>query len=244
MAQPTLHHRKLTRQGADALRVTAAVFGVYGGLLGCEHGFFEARQGNSVPASARIMAVRGKGLLFPFGHEPALTIVPDYLLTGILAMVLGFAIIVWSSMFVQRKHGALVLALLSLVLFLCGGGFGPISLLIAAVLAASQIGERSKSQRQLLPAAVRRALATLWPWMLGAALGWVPFELVLGLIFHLSNDPRQALTNLNLVLSYPLLTFFALTLVTAFARRAQESIDTRTQDGAWNSASSRMGHGN
>ena len=224
MAQTVQQDRKAATQGANALRVTAAVFGAYAGFLGCEHGFFEALQGNSTPAAARIMAVSGPGLPFPFGHEPALTVLPNYVATGILAMIIGLTIIAWSSMFVQRKHGAVVLALLSSLLFLFGGGFGPVSLLIAAVIAAAGSGKSPGSGRQLLSPLLRQASARLWPWMLSAALVWVPFELVLGLIFHLTNDPQQRLNNLNLLLSYPLLIFIALTVATGFARQAQQSI--------------------
>jgi hypothetical protein len=167
------------------------------------------------------MAIAGPGLPFPFGHEPALTIVPNFLATGILAMFFGLTVIVWSSVCVTGRFGATVLFLLSILLFLFGGGFGPMSLLIAAWTGATGIDRPLTWWRKRLPAGLRGALAALWPWFLGAALCWVPVEFVLGFMLHLKNDPRQTLTNLNFLLTYPLLAFIALALVAGFAREAE-----------------------
>ena len=130
---------EMIRQKVGELRVTAAAFGVYAGLLGFEHGFFETLQGNVVPKNVRIRAVSTWELPFPFGHEPALTLIPNLLLTGILAMIVALSVITWSTAFIQKKGGAVVLLLLSIVLFLVGGGFGPMSLLVPASLAAAGI---------------------------------------------------------------------------------------------------------
>ena len=204
----------------NAVKVTAAVFGVYAGFLGMEHGYFETLQGNLEPKSQKIMAV-GFELPFPFGHEPALTVIPNFLATGIVAMIVGLAIIVWSALFVQKKHGAAILLLLSIALLLFGGGFGPISLLIVACIGASRIGKPLKWWRSNLSTRLWRFLATLWPWSLAAALLWVPGEFVVGQIYHLKNDHSQTLTNLNLLLSYPMLGLFALTLIAGFTHEIE-----------------------
>ena len=59
------------------------------------------------------------------GGEPALTIIPNLLITGIMAIGVSVAIAVWSVWFADRRHGGLVLIGLSIVLLLVGGGFGP-----------------------------------------------------------------------------------------------------------------------
>jgi hypothetical protein len=221
MTQTDPHNRKMTWRSIDAIRVTTTVFGVYAGLLGIEHGYFETLHGSVVPTSLRIMAVSGPGLPFPFGHEPAMTVVPNYLVTGILAILVGLMIILWSVAFVHKKHGAAVLSLLSILLLLVGGGFGPISLLIAACIGAGRINKPHTWWRKNLPAGPKRLLATLWPWSLAAVLGWVPVEVLLGQIFHLKNDSNQTLTNLNFLFSYPLLFFIVVALLTGLAHEAQ-----------------------
>ena len=209
--------------GRNAVKTTASTFGVYAGLLGIEHGFFETLQGNVAPKSLRIMAVGSFELPFPFGHEPAMTLIPNFLVTGIAAIIAGLAIIIWSMAWVDKKHGAEVLLLLSVLLLLVGGGFGPISPLIVACIAARGIDKPVIWWRRLLPSGLRRVLALLWRWFLVGSILYVPCELVLGQVLHLQNDHRQVLTNLNLVLTYPMLTLFVLTLFAAFARKIDRS---------------------
>jgi len=205
----------------DSVKTTASVFGVYAGILGMEHGYFEMLQGNVAPRSLKILAVSPSELPFPFGHEPAMTVIPNFLITGILAIVVGLAIVAWSAVCLQNRYGAAILLLLSVVLLVVGGGFGPISLLITAWIGATRINRPLGWWCSELPSGLRRALAWLWPWFLAASLLWVPAEFVAGQLLGLKNDHRQTLTNLNLMLSYPMLAFFVLSLITSFARAAQ-----------------------
>ena len=190
-----------------------------------EHGYFETLQGNTAPKGLKILAVSPWELPFPFGHEPAMTLIPNFLGTGIAAMIAGLAIVLWSVWFLHRRHSAAVLLLLSVILLLFGGGFGPITLLIVACIAGANIDRRPTERRTHLPAAGKGALAALWPWSFLAALLWVPGEFVFGQIYHLKNDHNQSLTNLNLLLSYPMLGLFVLTLVAGFAYEAQRRSD-------------------
>ena len=96
---------KMTLHKIGALRVTASVFGVYAGLLGMEHGYFETLQRNVVLTGARIRASSAE-LPFPFGHEPAMTIVPNFLATGILAMMFGLLILSGPLCLLKRRTAA------------------------------------------------------------------------------------------------------------------------------------------
>lgn len=220
MHQVNPQHAKLPDANQSALATTAGVYGIYAGVLGMEHGFFETLQGSAAPAHLKILASPWE-LPFPFGHEPAMTLIPNFLATGIAAMLCGLALIAWSARFLRSKRGAAVLALFSAVLLLVGGGFGPISLLVVACIAASRIGKAPKAGRTWIPRALGRALATAWPWFLIASLLWVPAEFIAGQVFHLQNDHRQVLSNLNLLSSYPMLGLFVLTLVAAIARERE-----------------------
>lgn len=219
---------KMLNSKPGAMGITAGAYGVYAGILGIEHGFFEALQGNTVPAHLRIFAVNSWELPFPFGHEPALTVIPSFLATGIAAMLCGLAIIAWSVRFLQGQRGGAVLLSLSVILFVVGGGFGPISLLVIACIAASKIGRPLKMGRALIPSGLRQALAQTWQLSLIFSLLWVPAEFTAGQIFHLSNDHRQSLANLNLLLSYPMLGLFVLTLIAAIAREIEKEVMRET----------------
>jgi len=200
----------------SALRTTASVFGIYAGLLGMEHGFFETLQGNVATKGMKILAVAPPGLPFPFGHEPAMTLIPNFLLTGIFAMIFGLLIVIWAARFVQKKRGAVVLFLLSIILLLVGGGFGPITLLLTASIAAAKIDKPLIWWRSHLSTRSRLLLAELWPWFFAGALLYVPVEFIIGYIFGVKNYPK-----LNLPLSYPLVGLFLLTLIAGFVHEIQ-----------------------
>lgn len=110
-----------------ATRTTATSLGVVAGIAGLEHGYFALLQGNTpIP-----------GLAFPswgppcvpeeiwHACEPAMSIMPNFLITGILAILLSLALLVWAIWFVQRRHGGWVQLALAVLLLLFGGGFFP-----------------------------------------------------------------------------------------------------------------------
>ena len=138
-----------------------------------EHGYFETLRGNLAPRGRKILAVGPPGLPFPFGHEPAMTLILNFLVTGILALIFGLLITVWAAMFVQRKHGGAVLFLLVVLLLLVGGRFGPIVLLLTASLDAAGIDKPLPWWPSHLPLHLRGLLAKLWPWAFVAALLYV-----------------------------------------------------------------------
>jgi hypothetical protein len=102
-------------------------FGILAGLAGLEHGYFEILQGNARPESLMFASMGPPCVPDKIWNacEPAMTILPNFLVTGILTVILGLLILIWSAAFVQRKNGGSILILLSVVLLLFGGGFFP-----------------------------------------------------------------------------------------------------------------------
>lgn len=154
----------------SARRMVASTFGVLVGLAGIDHGVFEILQGNTKPDGFMIKAIGPAQRFWEYGTEPALTVVPNFLITGILAVMIGALVIVWATRFVHRKYGAGVLLLLAGLLFLVGGGFAPIFLTVLATLTATQINKPLTGWRTHIPAAIQTFLAWLWP---GALLAFV-----------------------------------------------------------------------
>jgi MFS family permease len=145
-----------------AVHVTASVLGVLVGLAGIDHGIFEILQGNTPTGSLMISAIGPEQRFWEYGLETAFTIVPNFLVTGILAVVVGILVTIWSAFYLKRKHGALILMLLSVILFLVGGGFAPIFMALIASLTASRIDKPLDWWRKMLPAGVRKFLAKIW----------------------------------------------------------------------------------
>ena len=111
-----------------ATRINVATIGVLFGISGITHGIGETLQGNTPTPGLIINAIAAGSpwTRWPEGGEGAFTIVPNFLLTGILAIIVGLVIIVWSLGFVQRRSGALVYLLLFVLLFLVGGGIAQV----------------------------------------------------------------------------------------------------------------------
>ena len=147
-----------------ATRAVASTLGVLVGLAGVEHGFFELLQGNVTPSDVLIDAVGPAQRFWEYGVERALTVVPNFLVTGILAIVFGLLVTIWAGAFINRKYGAGVLMLLSILLWLVGGGFAPIFMAVLASAAATRINKPLNWWRVHLQASIRNFLARLWLW--------------------------------------------------------------------------------
>ena len=68
------------------------MYGILIGIAGVEHGIFEILQGD-VPTSGLMIDAIGDAYRFwPGAMETALTIIPNYLWTGILAVFFGILV--------------------------------------------------------------------------------------------------------------------------------------------------------
>lgn len=201
----------------SATRIFVAAFGaLLVGVAGIEHGIGEVLQGNVPPDGLMILSWPGPGLFSILGGEPALTIVPNLLVAGILTILFSLIFLVWAVLFAQRKHGGLVLILLSIVMLLVGGGiFPPVFGIIIGVV-ATRIHAPLTWWRAHLPVSLRLFLAKLWPWSLGAGLiAWLsifPGLILLAYFFGVNDNP-----DLLLVLLLGMVGFFFSTMITGFA---------------------------
>ena len=118
----------------NKLKVAASALGIFTGLAGASHGPGEILQGNVAPSNAIFQAWPS---LTALGGEPAMTIIPNLLVTGVLTIIVGALLAVWAAKFISRKHGGLVLILLTIVLLLVGGGIVPPLFGIAAGVIAT-----------------------------------------------------------------------------------------------------------
>ena len=206
-----------------AIRVVATSLGVAAGLLGLEHGYFETQQGNVAPSALFIIAIGPPCQPATAWHacEPAFTLIPSFLVTGVLAMVVAVVVLVWSAAFVQRDHGGVVLLLLAILLFLVGGGFYTLFFGVFAGIAGIKIGAPFPWWRAHLPTGTSRVLVRLWPWILIAYLAWVSASWFIGAAF---SDLMLQLAPLVTVATPVLLV---LILVTSFAYDTQTETETK-----------------
>jgi len=195
-----------------ATKSTAAWLGIVAGIAGFEHGYFEFIQGNtSIPGSA-----------FPswgppcvpeeiwHACEPAMSIIPNFLFTGILAMLISFGLIIWAGWFVQRRHGGWVQMGISVLLLLFGGGFFPPIIAFVGGLAGTQINRPLSGS----PSSLTRFAARLWPLSLVLFVVWTLGQFPFG---HFFNDFLQRIMVISLVV---ILTSLSLSVYSAYAHDA------------------------
>lgn len=150
----------------NATPTTVGTLGVLAAWAGVEHGVGEVRQGWLAPPSGVFKSLEGTPAFEPVNGEPAMTVLPNLLATGVLAVIVALAVGVWSVRLADRQHGGIVLITLSVLLLLVGGGFAPPLIGVAAGILATRIGEAKSA-----PAGpVSRLTAKLWPWALAATV--------------------------------------------------------------------------
>jgi hypothetical protein len=147
----------------NATRVIATTIGVVLGLFsGVNHGFFEFLQGNTPTHSPVIYAIGEAQRFWPEGTEPAFTIVPNFMITGVLSMIVGLTIVIWSIWFLPTQRGRTVFLGLFILLFLVGGGIGQVFFFIPAWAFATRMDKPLTWWRKVLPRSTWPFLSRLW----------------------------------------------------------------------------------
>jgi len=179
-----------------ATRTTVATLGTIFGISGMSHGFFEALQGNISTGGSFISAIGEAQRMWPHGNEYALTLIPNFLITGIAAMLVGLAIIVWSLGFVHKKSGPTILILLFVLLLLVGGGVAQILFFPWIWLVSTRINNPLIWWRKILQGKIHVPLGRLWLWCLIASSALLVFALEIAITGFVPtvNDPETVLS--------------------------------------------------
>lgn len=204
-----------------ASRITVSTFGAVMGLAGIEHGIGEIVQGN----------VRAEGLMFlswpdadffrMVSGEPAMSIIRNMLITGVLALLFSVAYVVWAVGFPHKKIGPLAMMALAVGMLLFGGGLFPPVLAFLMGLAAVRIQAPKKWWADKAPAGLRRFFARAWGWIFAlCALAWLALFPGLNLLGHSLGVENEALTITIILLA---MVTLVLTVISAYAHDAQRT---------------------
>jgi hypothetical protein len=195
----------------NANRIFSSTFGAIWALAGIEHGIGEVLQGSLAPSGVMFPSWPDSAFFRSLGGEPAMTVIPNLLITGILAILFSLALLVWAILFVQRKNGGLVMILLSVAMLLAGGGIFPPILGILVGVVATRIHAPASSKTPRFDG-FRRFLAKLWPWSFTACIiAWLsmfPGLAFIGYFFGVKN-PMIILAILLIALGTLILTVFS-----------------------------------
>jgi hypothetical protein len=206
----------------NATRLLASALGIYAALLGMEHGYFELLQGNVRPEGLIIEAFGPpcEAKLVWHACQPAMTIIPSFLITGILAMIAALIVLIWAAAFVHRRRGGLVLILLSILMLPVGGGFIPPMIGIIAGIIGTQIDTPLTWWHARFPDGAGRFLAALWPWALIVYFLWVLPQWAVGYFYN------EFMIRYSLTISLVTNGLLLLSILTGFAHDVQRQTST------------------
>lgn len=183
-------------------RINVALLGVIFGISGINHGFFETLQGNTPTGSLFIAAIGEAQKMWPHGSEPAFTLIPNFLITGVAAILVGLGIIIWSLGFVHKKNGPTILLLLFILLLLVGGGVAQILFFPWIWLVSTRINKPLTWWRKHLPADYKPS-GKLWALCLSASTVLLSASLVIATtgFIPVVDDPEVVVTVMLLFLA-------------------------------------------
>jgi len=95
----------------------------------------------------------------------ALTIIPNFLLTGIASIIVSCLVIIWAVGFIHKKHGVIIFLFLSIIQLFVGGAF-VMDMAIITGITATRINKPLKWWDSHLSDKAKQSLAMIWPWSL------------------------------------------------------------------------------
>lgn len=204
----------------SATRTIATFLGIVVGISGAIHGFFEVLQGYRSTDGFFIFAV-GKGnswTIWTQGSEGAFTVVQNYLVTGILAMIAGAVMAVWSVLYIKTKNGSIIFLLIGICLFLVGGGVAQVPFIILTAAVITRIDKSLNWWRNNFSKNLRFTLAKLPFWLFTGFLMLfsIAFEISIFGLFPQVTEPSALLTICWSALGFAVVLLLA-SIVGAFA---------------------------
>ncbi|MDA3810399.1 MAG: hypothetical protein PF518_08730 [Spirochaetaceae bacterium] len=153
---------------------------ILSGIASIIHGFFEVLQGNVSIKAGRILAIGPSHRFWEFGGEPALTIIPNYLITGIFSIAISITLFIWAFAFIDKKHNITGLIVLTILMLLFGGGLAPPTFMILAIIASIFIKRPVKFRLSTFAGRQFKTLFILWPWILYVLIFLVIIAIIAG----------------------------------------------------------------
>jgi len=163
-----------------ATKALATSLCILSGIASIIHGFFEVLQGNVPIKVGRILAIGPAHRLWEFGGEPALTIIPNYLITGILSIVISVSVFIWAIAFIDKRYNLTIIIVLTILMLLFGGGLAPPTFMILAIFATIFIKRPVQFRASTFVGKRLKSLSILWPWILYLLFAFVIIAVIAG----------------------------------------------------------------
>ncbi|MFZ5351445.1 MAG: hypothetical protein ACOZCL_01840 [Bacillota bacterium] len=183
-----------------ATRIIVSTLGAVFGIGGIGHGVFEMLQGNTPTNGMMINAISEAHKMWEHGNEPAFTLIPNFLFTGIAAIVVGLLCIYWSIKFIHKRNGPIVFLALFILLTLVGGGVGHIIFFTTIFGFATRINKPLSWWKRVIPSEIRQVFLKPWPIFNAASAILILFALEIAIFGFVPgvSDP-DAIVNVMLI---------------------------------------------
>jgi hypothetical protein len=212
----------MIQRNFSATRILVSTLGALMGIAGIEHGIGEILQGNVTPGGMMFPSWPDSAFFRIVGGEPAMSIIPNLLATGIFAVLFSLIFLAWAISCVQRKNGGLVMILLSIAMLGMGAGIFPPMVGIILGILGTRINAPLTWWRAHLSIDLRHSVEKVWRWSFAACvIAWLllfPGINILGYFFRV-NDP-----NLTVILIFFAFGFLLLTTFIGFAHDSQMQV--------------------
>lgn len=155
------------------------IFGVFSAIGALHHGIGLTLQGYQRTETLFIYTWTQGPIARSLGGEPGMTLVPNLFVSGILTLCLSMVLMMIALFFLDKRYGAPVFLIGTLMVLLTGGGIAPPVIGILAGISAwmGQKPVRYKFHKKHL-----QLVASAWRVLLGASLAIGFFVFFVGLI--------------------------------------------------------------
>jgi hypothetical protein len=183
------------------------ILGILIGLGGMAHGIFDTFQGNK-PTSDILKRIGAFSLL------------PTYIIAGITTIIVSFSLIIWTIRFIDKKNGPFIFLILSILLFLTGGGIAIIVGFLLTWLVATRINKPLSWWEKVLSENSRKLLSRFWIVSLITGFLFLSVGILIWLLFTPPGEIYKITIANYLCWSFLCsgLLFQALTIISGFAR--------------------------
>lgn len=165
----------------NRLHASICWVGLYALILAALHGIFEILQGTR-PIQDRLFFAIEYHQGYPemwHAYFPAFSLLPNFRIAGVLVLLLVLLGLAYLLGRYNSSYRAYVLFAFSVALFLSGGGFVPVLILVFVAVFSMFDSERGE-QATNRP----RKLLFFWKLLVGILYGWAIFEWVLGVLYN------------------------------------------------------------
>lgn len=152
-----------------ATRIITSILGVTLAIAAFHHGFFEALQGNKETTGLLIQAIGEEHRFWVHGTEEAITVIPNFLISGLLTMAISIFAAIWSIKYIDGKYGSAVFLLSFMTLTLVGGGLGHMVFFLPIWGYSTRIRKKLSFFNKLFSTNTGRFVGKIWPFTGGMA---------------------------------------------------------------------------